>query len=61
MARNDDTNLPTGDEASLRLRAGIERSRALVARYRARLLLLRQAMQRPRVPPLLTASLPERR
>lgn len=60
MARNHNMNWATADEASLRLRKGIERSRALVARYRARLMVLRQAMERQRVPPLLTVPVLKR-
>ncbi|MFN3388942.1 MAG: hypothetical protein ACK40O_08410 [Allosphingosinicella sp.] len=47
MARGDETNrVREGDEAKRRLGAAILRSRAILAQYRARLLLLRQSFDR---------------
>ena len=61
MRRKNDTNLANADAAARRLRNGIERSRALVALYRGGLLVLRQAMERQPVPPLLTRPISKRR
>ena len=47
MARDHET---LSEEAESSLRRGMERSRRVVERYRARLLFLREAMQRQSVP-----------
>ena len=57
MARDLETAL---DEAESGLRRGIDRSRSVVARYRARLLLLREAMKREGAPQFATSQ-PKRR
>ena len=48
-------------EAQSSLERGLERSRRAVARYRARLLVLREAMQRQRLPQFAAAPRPGRR
>lgn len=48
-------------EARTSLERGLERSRRAVARYRARLLVLREAMQRQRLPQFAAAPRPGRR
>lgn len=51
MAHDDEASLM---EAQSSLRRGIERSRQALGRYRARLLVLRQAMEHQRVPHFAT-------
>ena len=55
MAREQETTLA---EAESSLRRGIDRSRGVVARYRSRLLLLREAMQRQNGPQLAGGRAP---
>ena len=67
LARQRQERTVSGDrekdaaEARSSLERGIERSRRAVARYRTRLLVLREAMQRQRLPEFAVAPRPRRR